>query len=69
MEMKPLNRNLALKAMDYNENEAFEPQPCSKSNEIQTMKPLNRNLALKALKYNENEAFEPQPCSKSNEIQ
>ena len=34
MEMKPLNRNLALKAMKYNENEAFEPQPCSKSIEI-----------------------------------
>ena len=35
MKMKPLNRNLALRAMKYNGNEAFEPQPCSKSNEIQ----------------------------------
>ena len=32
---QPPNRNLVLKAMKYNENEASEPQPCSKSNEIQ----------------------------------
>ena len=76
MEMKPLSRNLALKALKYNENEAFEPQPCcglvarQSINKSRPTKPTqNRNLALKAMNYNENEAFEPQPCSKSNEIQ
>ena len=58
MEMKPLSRNLALKAMRCNENEAFEPQPCLKNYETQTKKkPLNRDLALKAMKCIENEAF------------
>ena len=33
--MEPPRRHLAIKTMKYKENEAFEPAPCYKSNEIQ----------------------------------